>query len=115
MRLEGSNDSAQCMEMNFLVTKILGPAQKIIWGGRSPMHVSRWILFRSKLFEVCLDHCDGEFSNGDRSNYPDRFVSVGLATSRSATGAQPIRSLRDQGAWMVLVGKQSESVRRRVA
>lgn len=103
------------MKMSLLVTKILGPAQEIIWSGRPALQVSRWILFRSKLFEVCLDHCDGEFSNRDRSSYPDRFVSVGLATSHRVTGPRLVRSSRNEAAWMVLVGRQHESVRRRAA
>src|SRR3974377_1477817 len=102
------------MVMSFLVTKLLGPAQEITSRGRAPVHVSRWIVFRSPLFEICLDHCDGEVSTVETSDYPDRFFCLGLAKSPRVKGPQPVRT-SPRYAWMVLVGKQHGSARRKAA
>ena len=103
------------MGMSFLITKLLGPAQEISSRGRSPVHVFRWTVFQSKLFEVCLDHCDGEVSNAEPCDYPNRFFSFGLAKARRAKHPQPTSSSCDLDVWMVLVGSQPVSADRGAA
>jgi hypothetical protein len=100
--------------MSFLVTKLLGPAQETFSFGRCPAHVFRWTLFRSELFEVCLEHCDGEVASA-ACDYPYHFFSVGLAKAQRAKSQHTASSSCDQGSWMVLVGRQRVPVRRRAA
>lgn len=101
--------------MSFLITKLLGPAQEISFRGRSPVRVFRWTVFRSQLFEVCLDRCDGELSVAETCGYPHHFFSFGLAKAQGAKSPKAATTSGNQGAWMVLIGRQPVSVRRRVA
>jgi hypothetical protein len=102
------------MEMRSLVTKLLGPAQEIISGTSSPVHVQRWIVFRSRFFDVCLDHFAGPNESSDRCIEPDPFVSIGVEETQGADNTQKIASFDDK-AWMVLVRRHSGSVRSKAA
>lgn len=92
------------MEMNSLVTKLLGPAEKISSFTCSAGRLHRWTVFQNRRFRVCLDHCFGE-QNGDGEEYPDRFISFGIERSESAENSKRLSSSDHRSSWMVLIGR----------
>ena len=96
--------------MHTFVTRLLGFAQEIISATSSPLHVQRWTVFRSKFFDVCLDHCAGQHEESDRCTELDCFVSVGPGKVHSTEDAPMIASFDDK-ACMVLFRRHYMSVR----
>jgi len=51
-----------------------------------------------------LDHSFGGASSGDLENYPERFISVGVAESQNADNKP---TFPDRAAWSLVIGKSS--------
>jgi hypothetical protein len=96
--------------MTGLITKFLGSPEEI-HGWDHSTHLHRWTIFRNKRLQVFLDHTDIQDWYGNFHNYPERFISVGLAQSE----ANGIQVFRDRAAWMLLFGRASLGARSQVS
>jgi len=100
------------VDMTRLITKFLGFPEAIGgWDHGRSTHLDRWTIFRNKRFQVFLDHSGVPDSNGNLQNYPERFISVGIA--RSETNGDEV--FRDRAAWMLCFGTSSLSTKSQVS
>jgi hypothetical protein len=90
--------------MTNLITKLLGPPQEIGTKKHCLHRLYRWTILRNKRYKVYLDHSFGGASSGDLENYPERFISVGLAESHNMGNKPPFPG---RAAWTLLIGKTS--------
>jgi hypothetical protein len=91
--------------MTTLVTKLLGPPEKVEPFAFFPTHPHRWMIFETRYFKVYLHHASNEDLDVDLRAYPGQFISFGFAISNGRTSAATPNAVRDRAAWMVLIAK----------
>jgi len=97
------------VEITNLVTKLLGPPEEFIENAAHPTHLYRWMIFGNKRFRVYLHHSLGDDWNENLCREPKSFISLGFVKSGLEDGPRGIDILSDRAAWMVLIGRSSQS------
>jgi hypothetical protein len=90
-----------------LVTKLLGPPEKVEPFAFFPTHPHRWMIFETRYFKVYLHHTSNEDLDVDFGAYPGQFISFGFASSTGEGSPATPNAVRDRAAWMVLIAKPS--------
>jgi hypothetical protein len=107
MEVATDTHTVSIVEMTSLVTKLLGPPEKIETLACFPTHLQRWMIFGTQHFKIYLHHWYGEDLNVDLRHYPERFISFGIVNSCVENSAGTLEVIPDRAAWMVLIAKSS--------
>jgi hypothetical protein len=78
--------------MTTLVTKLLGPPEKVAPFAFFPTRPHRWMIFETQYFKVYLHHTYNEDLDVYLRAYPGQFISFGFANSNGG----PLLQLRMQ-------------------
>jgi hypothetical protein len=98
--------------MTTLVTKLLGPPEKVEPVAFFPTYPHRWMIFETQYFKVYLHHTYNEDLDVDLRAYPGQFISFGFASSNGGTSAATPNAVRDRAAWVVLIAESSRQKER---
>jgi hypothetical protein len=88
--------------MTSLVTRLLGPPEKVEPLACFPTYPRRWMIFETRYFKVYLHHTYNEDLELEFRALPGQSISFGFASSAASSDAVP-----DRAAWMVLIAKSS--------
>jgi hypothetical protein len=98
--------------MTTLVTKLLGPPEKVEPFAFFPKNLHRWMIFETQYFKVYLHHTHHEDLDVELHTYPEPFISFGFASSDRGNPAATPNAVRDRATWMVLIAKSSRQKER---
>jgi hypothetical protein len=95
--------------MTSLVTKLLGPPEKVEPFPSLPTYLHRWMIFATQHFKIYLHHSFHDDLTDDLCNYPERFVSFGVVDSNGGDSAGIQKAFPGKAAWMVSIARSSGS------
>jgi hypothetical protein len=91
--------------MTALVTKLLGPPEKVGPFSFFPTRPRRWMIFETRYFKVYLHHAYDNDLDVELRAYPEQFISFGFGSSDRKNSAPTPNAGSDSAAWMMLITK----------
>ena len=97
------------MDIERFVSKLLGPPQRVDAPIPASTYCDRWIIADGTRLKIYLDHFVSVNWGHDLVDYPNKFVSIGIAECVEEDTRDKREVVSGDAAWMLLITRPSQS------